>query len=106
MRSPIGTTRSSVVDAGLKAADEKTAKALNATDADLKSFKARGGKLILYHGWNDPAITALNTVQLLRQRVAKMGERDVNSFVRLYMAPGVQHCGGGPGPDRLAGRRS
>jgi feruloyl esterase len=83
----------------LKAANEKTAQALNATDADLKSFKARGGKLILYHGWNDPAITALNTVNYYDSVIAKMGSNDVDSFVRLYMAPGVQHCGGGPGPD-------
>jgi Tannase and feruloyl esterase len=87
------------VDADLKAANEKTAQALNATDADLKSFKARGGKLILYHGWNDPAITALNTVNYYDSVIAKMGSKDVDSFVRLYMAPGMQHCGGGPGPD-------
>ena len=91
--------KSFVVDAGLKAAVEKTAKALDATDTDLKAFKARGGKLILYHGWNDPAITALSTVHYYDSVVAKMGERDVNSFVRLYMAPGMQHCAGGPGPD-------
>ena len=87
------------VDADLKAANEKTAQALNATDADLKSFKARGGKLILYHGWNDPAITALNTVNYYDSVLAKMGQHDVDSFVRLYMVPGMQHCGGGPGPD-------
>lgn len=87
------------VDSDLKAAHEKTAQALNATDADLKSFKARGGKLILYHGWNDPAITALNTINYYDSVIKKMGQKDVDSFVRLYMAPGVQHCGGGPGPD-------
>jgi feruloyl esterase len=87
------------VDADLKAANEKTAQALNATDADLKSFRARGGKLILYHGWNDPAITALNTINYYDSVIAKMGSKNVKSFVRLYMAPGVQHCGGGPGPD-------
>jgi len=87
------------VDAGLKAANEKTAQALNATDPDLKAFKARGGKLILYHGWNDPAITALNTVNYYEGVIQKMGRKDVDSFVRLYMAPGMQHCGDGPGPD-------
>ena len=55
--------------------------------------------MILYHGWNDPAITALNTVNYYDSVIAKMGARDVDSFVRLYMAPGVQHCAGGPGPD-------
>jgi feruloyl esterase len=87
------------VDAGLKAADEKTAGALNATDPDLRKFKARGGKLILYHGWDDPAIPAVNTVNYYEGVTAKMGQKDVDAFVRLYMAPGVQHCGGGPGPD-------
>ena len=85
--------------AGMKLAEEKTASALNATDADLKPFQARGGKLILYHGWNDPAIPAINTVNYYQSVLAKMGERAAQSFVRLYMVPGVQHCDGGPGPD-------
>jgi feruloyl esterase len=85
--------------AGLKAAEEKTASALNATDPDLKPFRARGGKLILYHGWNDPAIPALNTINYFESVIGKMGQDNVGSFVRLYMAPGVQHCGDGPGPD-------
>jgi hypothetical protein len=87
------------VDADLKVANAKTANALNATDPDLKSFKARGGKLIVYHGWNDPAITALNTIHYYDSVIKKMGQKDADSFVRLYLAPGVQHCGGGPGPD-------
>jgi len=87
------------VDEDFKVASEKTAQALNATDPDLKAFKARGGKLILYHGWNDPAITALNTINYYGSVIEKMGQKDTDSFVRLYMAPGVQHCAGGPGPD-------
>jgi hypothetical protein len=87
------------VDGGLKAAQVKTANALNAVDADLKPFQARGGKLILYHGWNDPAIPALSTVNYYGSVVAKMGQRDVDSFVRLYMVPGMQHCDNGPGAD-------
>src|SRR5208337_2665588 len=49
------------------------------TDADLKPFQARGGKLILYHGWNDPAIPALNTVNYYQSVLAKMGG-DADSF--------------------------
>lgn len=87
------------VDSGLKAAEQKTGDALNAINPDLRPFKARGGKLILYHGWDDPAIAAPNTINYYNTVIAKMGQREGDSFVRLYMAPGVQHCGGGPGPD-------
>jgi len=87
------------VDADLKAANDKTAQALNATDPDLKAFKARGGKLIVYHGWNDPAITALNTLNYYQSVIAKMGQKNVDSFVHVYMVPGMQHCNGGPGAD-------
>lgn len=87
------------VDADLKAANEKTAQALNATDPDMSAFKARGGKLILYHGWNDPAITSLNTITYYESVIKKTGQKNVEAFVRLYMAPGMQHCEGGPGPD-------
>jgi feruloyl esterase len=87
------------VDADLKAANERTAQALNAIDPYLEPFRARGGKLVLYHGWNDPAITALNTIDYYESVIKKMGQKEVDSFVRLYMAPGVQHCAGGPGPD-------
>ena len=86
------------VDSGLKAAEEKTAAALDAVNPDLKAFKARGGKLILYHGWDDPAITALSTVNYYDSVTAKMGQA-ADAFIKLYLAPGVQHCGGGPGAD-------
>ncbi|HEY3974810.1 MAG TPA: tannase/feruloyl esterase family alpha/beta hydrolase [Candidatus Sulfotelmatobacter sp.] len=87
------------LDAGLKAAQEKTAAALDAVDADMRPFKARGGKLILYHGWDDPAISALNSINYYQSVIAKMGRPDADSFMRLYMVPGMQHCDSGPGPD-------
>ena len=87
---------------GLKSANEKTASALNATDPDLKAFKDRGGKLILYHGWEDPAIPAINTINYYQSVAKKMGQQRTDSFVRLYMVPGMQHCNDGPGPARLA----
>ncbi|HUE43282.1 MAG TPA: tannase/feruloyl esterase family alpha/beta hydrolase [Candidatus Sulfotelmatobacter sp.] len=83
----------------VKAADVKLAKTLNATDPNLSAFKARGGKLILYHGWNDPAISAVNTVNYYQRVVGAMGQDGFDSFARVYMVPGMQHCEGGVGPD-------
>jgi hypothetical protein len=82
-----------------KIADSKMAAALNATDPDLSAFRERGGKLILFHGWSDAAIPAVNTINYYRSVVAKAGAKDAETFVRLYMVPGMQHCEGGPGPD-------
>jgi hypothetical protein len=87
------------LDETVQANDVKLAKILNATDPNLTAFKARGGKLILYHGWNDPAISALNTINYYTSVVNKMGARETDAFVKLYMVPGMQHCSGGPGPD-------
>jgi feruloyl esterase len=84
-----------------KLAEEKLAPVLNATDPNLKAFAARGGKLILYHGWNDAALPPVNTINYFQSVAAKLGARQANSFLRLFMAPGVQHCASGPGPDNF-----
>jgi feruloyl esterase len=86
-------------DTGVKASDDKEASNLNATNPNLKAFEARGGKLIIYHGWSDAAISAYNTIDYYNSMVAAMGAKDTNSFVRVFMAPGMQHCAGGPGPN-------
>ncbi len=91
--------RGANLEEALKAAEEKTAQKLDATDANLAAFKARGGKLVLYHGWNDPAISALNTIGYYDSVVGKLGRQETDAFVRLYMVPGMQHCGDGPGPN-------
>ena len=86
------------VDRDVQAADEKLAGVLNATNPDLSKFQARGGKLILYHGWCDAAIPAENTIDYYRSVEKKMGEKKTREFVRFFLAPGVQHCAGGAGP--------
>ena len=91
--------RNANLDEALKAAEEKTAEKLDANDANLAAFKARGGKLVLYHGWNDPAISALNTIHYYESVVGRLGRQATDGFMRLYMVPGMQHCGGGPGPN-------
>ena len=86
-------------DRDMKVADDSVARKLNATNPDLKKFKDRGGKLIMYHGWSDAAIPPLATVDYYKNVVSKMGAKDTTTFVRLFMVPGMQHCGGGPGPN-------
>jgi len=68
---------------------------LNATNPDLDAFKARKGKLILWHGWADPALPAQATVDYYRQVQAH--DPGANEYCRLFMVPGCLHCGGGPG---------
>jgi len=85
------------MDDAIKLAMEKTAHALDATDPDLKPFLARGGRLILYHGWNDPAISALNTVHYYNELRKATGAKQADAAVRLFMVPGTQHCAYGPG---------
>ena len=82
-------------------ANEKTAAALNATDPNLKPFAERGGKLIIYHGWNDPAIPGLSSVEYYDRVRDAMGGAATDASVRLYMVPGMLHCDGGPGPTRI-----
>ena len=85
------------LESDLRAAKEKTSAALDANDPDLRRFRARGGKLMVYHGWQDPAIPAVSSIDYYDSVVARLGRADTESFVRLYLAPGIQHCFGGPG---------
>lgn len=75
--------------------------ALNdATNTDLTPFLGAGGKLILWHGGNDPALSVNATAEYYEAVVAKMGGRaNADQFLRFYVAPGVNHCGGGLGAD-------
>ena len=84
----------------LKAVDDKVGSIVNAVNPDLRAFKARGGKLLLYHGWNDTAISAGNTINYYSSVLSKMGGKQ-DDWIRLFMAPGMQHCGNGPGPNQV-----
>jgi feruloyl esterase len=71
---------------------------LSPLDPDLRPYKKHGGKLILYHGWSDPGISAAGTVDYFEQMTKKVGgQKDADAFARLYMIPGMHHCAGGPG---------
>ena len=86
-------------DRDMSAADDKGSRIFNAVDPNMKAFKDQGGKLLLYHGWSDAAIPPVNTIQYYESVVKKMGSKQAGEFVELFMVPGMQHCGGGPGPN-------
>jgi feruloyl esterase len=65
---------------------------------DLTAFRDRGGKAIVWHGWADQLITAMGTVDYYRRVQERMGgPAKAAEFIRLFMAPGIGHCAGGPG---------
>ena len=72
------------------------AQTLNATDPRLDAFRARGGKLLIYTGWGDMALTPYGTIEYYQSVL----DRDPGAVddVRLFMMPGVDHCFGGVGP--------
>ncbi len=73
----------------------------DATDAAIQPFIGMGGKLILWHGTNDSALSYRTTTEYYDRVVAHSGGRaNADHFLRYYLAPGVNHCAGGPGADR------
>ena len=71
---------------------------LTPANTDLRPYKKRGGKLLMYHGWADPGISATGTVDYYEDMVKKVGgQKDADTFARLYMIPGMHHCSGGVG---------
>lgn len=79
--------------------------ALDATDPNLRPFRALGSKLIVYHGWSDQDISPLSSISYFEDVASVIGGegrdaaiRETQDFFRLFMAPGMGHCAGGPGP--------
>ena len=90
--------------------DVKAGPVLNATNPDLRSFRAGGGKLIQYHGWGDAAIAAPSSIEYyesVKTFLSKYpdaratGTPPVDDFYRLFLVPGMAHCGGGAGPNNF-----
>jgi feruloyl esterase len=71
---------------------------LDATQTDYSEFKKAEGKMILAHGWNDPAQSAFSTINHFRS--IEKNDRDLKSYIRLFMLPGVLHWADSPGPDQ------
>ncbi|MGC1457110.1 MAG: tannase/feruloyl esterase family alpha/beta hydrolase [Steroidobacteraceae bacterium] len=96
-------------DRDVKKADEKIGAVMNDGSTDLAEFRRAGGKLILWHGWSDPLISPLHTIAYYNNLAGHFAPKagiaqdaalaQVADFARLFLAPGVMHCGRGPGPD-------
>ena len=72
---------------------------MNAVDPDLSAFRRRGGKLVMYAGWAGPIVPPQDTLGYFEKANEKMGS--TSDFLRLFMAPGMGHCGGGVGPNQF-----
>ncbi len=101
-------------DTDLPFALAKVGPLVDAVDPNLQRFQARGGKLIMYHGFSDPDISPTNSINYFDSVVATqrpgrgngIGEdrvalRRTQEFLRLFMVPGMNHCAGGPGTDQF-----
>jgi pimeloyl-ACP methyl ester carboxylesterase len=85
-----------VTDEDIERGELHYAPIMDASDPNLSAFKAHGGKLIQYHGWNDPGIPPGFSLEYHARVAATMGK--IDGFYRLYMVPGMLHCGGGDAP--------
>jgi feruloyl esterase len=73
---------------------------IDATDPNMRAFFAHNGKLLMYHGWSDPAIAPGNSINYYQSVVKNVGgESKASNEIRLFMVPGMGHCGGGEGPN-------
>src|SRR5690606_36148472 len=71
------------LDRDIKVVDEKVGTIINAVNPDLRAFKARGGKVLMYHGWNDTAISPGNAIDYYTSVLKQMGGRQ-DDFIRLF----------------------
>jgi feruloyl esterase len=85
-------------DRDLQAADERVGRLVDQTNPDLAPFKARGGKALVYQGWQDPVVNALDTIGYYEQVRSRQGSQArTDEFFRLFLVPGMGHCSGGTG---------
>jgi feruloyl esterase len=101
-RDPNWDWRTFDVDTDIALADSIDGGTVNAINPDLHAFQQRGGKLLMYHGWADQNVPPLSTVGYYKSVLAKMGSGpQTDAWLRLFMAPGMTHCGGGEGPNQF-----
>ena len=78
---------------------DRAAVPLNTVTNDLRPFFKRGGKLLMYHGWNDRQVPAMSSVTHFERVLAATGRETAGASIQLYMVPGMDHCRGGAGAD-------
>ena len=121
-RDPNWTFRSFDVDKSPIDARKKVGQILNADDVHFTKFKARHGKIVAFHGWADSIVTPLGAISYYNKVAAAQDPRGRNGaegdgntvdaraleetqkFFRLFLAPAVGHCAGGPGPNEFGQR--
>ena len=86
---------------GLEMAREHGAEMFDVPADGLDAYFDRGGKLLLSHGWSDGLIPASNTLAFYRGLYADLSADEMANQLRLFMAPGMDHCGGGEGPSQI-----
>ncbi len=97
------------LESDLEYTDDKVGRIFDSIDPDLSEFRARGGKLIQYHGFSDPDIPPANSINYYESVVRAVGGKrnsaraleETKEFHRLFMVPGMQHCTGGPGTSQF-----
>jgi feruloyl esterase len=97
-KNPAWDYRTFNLDSDVALADNVDDGITSAMDPNLKDFLGRGGKLLMYHGWSDPNVSPLNTLHYY-QNVLKKMDAAAGDSIRLFMFPGMGHCGGGEGPN-------
>jgi feruloyl esterase len=88
-------------DGDVAKAQKKDGGVLSAMNPDLRPFFARGGKLIQYHGWTDQQVMPENSIHYHDSVMATVGAAQADASYRLFMAPGMNHCSGGDGPNKF-----